>query len=98
MTFSRVDEELRLVPRGSQGLLDEKIDSVLQQLDANPRMVRSGNCETDRIDLTEQLSIVGERPRPVSLCDLGCAIRQDVDNAHQFCARHLRVETRMMLA
>src|SRR5215831_5932054 len=52
------DEAFCLLDSGGYRFLDEHINSVLEKIDANARMIESRYCQTHRIDFAEEVPVI----------------------------------------
>src|SRR5688500_2575641 len=67
---------------------DQHVDAVFEEVLADSGVIDRGHRETDRVDLAEELGVVGKRP----------PLGNDIHGRYKFDVGHLLVDPRMVLA
>ena len=91
MSRRGINEQAGFIQGGSNRLLHQEIDTVLQEFDSNARVIRCRYRKTNGIDLPEEVPVVGPCLGVVSLSDFSGTVRKDVDDPDEFRTWHFRV-------
>src|SRR5262245_16643389 len=79
-----VGQSARMIDCRSDGLFNENIDSVFEEIYSYAGVIYGRYGETDRIDFSKQIAIISERSGFVQYGDFFCSLFLDIDDAHQF--------------
>ena len=91
-----LDQRSGFFGRGSNGLLNQNIQAVFEQIDTNPCMIAGWDCQANCIDFAENIAVIGEGGGLVQRRDpLGSGL-ENIDDSCQFHTLKLGIQACML--